>query len=66
VYYKCDDDQGQWYSQLQPCAAYRVSVWMRQEGLGDNGNVRFMFLNSNTYAAVSQSTPWTDTSTSAI
>jgi hypothetical protein len=62
VYYQCDDDQGQWYSQLHPGASYRVEVWMRQEGLGNNGQARFMFTNSDTYAAVSQDTPWQVTS----
>ena len=58
VYYKCDEGEGQWYSQLHPGAHYRVSVWMRQEGLGNNGQVRFVFNNEANYAAVSQSTPW--------
>ena len=58
VYFKCDSGEGQWYSQLHPGATYRVSVWLRQEGLGNGGQVRFAFAGSNTYASVSQSTPW--------
>ncbi|MFZ1984452.1 MAG: hypothetical protein WAU91_08560 [Desulfatitalea sp.] len=58
VYYRCDSGEGQWYSQLHPGASYRVSVWLRQEGLGNGGRVRFAFTGSNTYAAVSQTTPW--------
>ena len=58
VYYQCNSGEGQWYSQLHPGASYRVEVWMRQEGLGASGSVRFIFSGSDTYAAVSQSTPW--------
>jgi hypothetical protein len=61
VYYQCNDGEGQWYSQLHPGASYRVEVWMRQEGLGNGGSVRFVFSGSGTYDAVSQSTPWTVT-----
>ncbi len=58
VYYKCDNGEGQWYSQLHPGAAYRVDVWLRQEGLGNNGEVKFAFRNSSTYAGVNQTVPW--------
>jgi hypothetical protein len=61
VYYQCDDGEGRWYSQLRPGASYRVEVWLLQEGLGNGGQVRFAFVNSATYAAVSQSQPWTVT-----
>jgi hypothetical protein len=61
VYYQCDGGEGQWYSQLHPGAAYRVEVWLRQEGLGNGGKVWFAFRNSATYAAVSQTEPWTVT-----
>ena len=61
VYYQCNDGEGQWYSQLHPGASYRVSVWLRQVGLGNGGQVRFVFSGSNTYAAVNQPTPWTVT-----
>ncbi len=58
VYYQCDEGEGQWYSQLHPGAAYRVDVWLRQEGLGNAGKARFVFVNSDTYAAASQTDPW--------
>jgi hypothetical protein len=61
VYYKYDDGEGQWYSQLHPGAPYRVEAWMRQDGLGNGGKVRFVFRGSDGYAAVSQETPWTVT-----
>jgi hypothetical protein len=59
VYHRYDEGEGQWYSQLTPGARYRVSVWLRQEGLGDSGQVRFVFGGSPTYAAVNQTDPWT-------
>ena len=58
VYHQYDDGEGQWYSQLHPGASYRVEVWMRQEGIGNDGKARFIFTGSQTYAAVSQTTPW--------
>lgn len=58
VYYRYNDGEGQWYSQLHPGARYRVSVWLRQEGLGSNGEVRFAFNGSATYTAVNQTEPW--------
>ncbi len=59
VYYKHDSGQGQWYSQLKPGAQYRVSVWLRQKGLGNGGRVRFVFNNANAnYHAASQREPW--------
>jgi hypothetical protein len=61
VYHRYDDSEGQWYSQLTPGARYRVSVWLRQEGLGDGGRVRFVFAGSQTYAGVNQTEPWTVT-----
>ncbi len=61
VYYRHDDKEGQWYSQLHPGARYRVEVWLRQEGLGDGGRARFVFRNSDAYEAVSQKNPWTVT-----
>lgn len=30
-----------WYGQLYPGQTYRLDVWMRQEGLGEQGKVRF-------------------------
>ncbi len=60
VYHPHDQGEGQYYSQLYPGASYRVEVWLRQEGLGDSGNVRFVFTGS--YDTVSQSTPWAVTS----
>ncbi|MBN1804983.1 MAG: hypothetical protein JW837_07010 [Sedimentisphaerales bacterium] len=59
VYYKYDKGEGQWYSQLTPGARYRVSLWMRQQGLGNGGRVRFVFNKSNEqYHAASQRDPW--------
>jgi hypothetical protein len=50
-----------WYSQLRPGAPYRVEVWMRQDGLGDDGHVRFAFHGSTDYAVANQTDPWTVT-----
>ncbi len=61
VYYKYDDKEGQWYSQLHPGAHYRVEVWLRQESLAGDGQARFVFRNCDTYAAASQKEPWTVT-----
>ncbi|MBD3240333.1 MAG: hypothetical protein GF331_07085 [Chitinivibrionales bacterium] len=59
VYYRYQaEGEGQWYSQLHPGASYRVSVWLRQEGLGNNGEVRFVFRQEANYEAASQTTPW--------
>ncbi len=58
VYYKYDEGEGQWYSQLHPGADYRVEVWLRQEGLGDDGKVRFVLRNNEAYEAASQQEPW--------
>jgi hypothetical protein len=56
VYHKHEPQgEGQWYSQLHPGAAYRVEVWLRQEGLGNEGRARFRFRNHPGYEAVSQS-----------
>ncbi len=60
VYHPYDEGEGQWYSQLHPGAAYRVSVWLRQEGLGNNGQARFSF--SGAYDSVSQQDYWNVTS----
>jgi hypothetical protein len=58
VYYKSSPTD-LWYSQLHPGAHYRVEAWMRQDGLGDNGNVRFAFhSSSNQYASANQLEPW--------
>ncbi len=55
VYHKYEPQgEGQWYSQLHPGAAYRVDVWLRQEGLGNEGRARFCFRNHPGYEAVSQ------------
>lgn len=58
VYHQYDKGEGQWYSQLHPGASYRVEVWMSQQGLGNRGRARFIFRNSPSYAAVSQTRPW--------
>lgn len=55
LFHALDDQEGQWYSQLEPGASYRVVLWMRQVGL-PGGSVRF--ISSGDYAGISQSTPW--------
>ncbi len=55
-YHPYDSGEGQWYSLLRPGAPYRVEVWLKQEGLGDGGNVRFIFTGA--YSSFSQSTAW--------
>ncbi|MBM4092222.1 MAG: hypothetical protein FJ276_22765 [Planctomycetes bacterium] len=55
AYHKFESQgEGQWYSQLHPGAAYRVDVWLRQEGLGNGGRARFRFRGHPGYEAVSQ------------
>lgn len=56
VYHPYDDGEGQWYSQLRPGTEYRVSVWMRQEGLANDGKARFTF--NGAYDSVSQTEHW--------
>lgn len=56
LFHGYDDSEGQWYSQLEPGAAYRASVWLRQEGLA-SGAVRFVGVGP--YGSLSQTTPWT-------
>ena len=56
VYHPYDQGEGQWYSQLHPGASYRVSVWLRQEGLGNSGQARFTF--NGAYSSVSQQDFW--------
>lgn len=62
VYHPYDTGEGYWYSQLTPGASYRVSVWLRQEGLGNGGKVRFGFFGNSAYSAASQATAWSVTS----
>ncbi len=57
TYHPYDQGEGQWYSQLTPGASYRVSVWLRQEGLANSGRARFTF--SGAYSSVSQADYWT-------
>ncbi len=59
LFHAYDDGEGQWYSQLEPGAPYRASVWLRQEGLASSA-VRFVGTGSY-YDLISQSTPWTIT-----
>lgn len=47
---------GQWYSQLSPGKTYRVSVWLRQQNLSDNGKAKVVF--GEDYDTVSQEKPW--------
>ncbi len=32
-----------WYGQIEPGKSYRLEVWLRREGLADDGNVTFSF-----------------------
>ncbi len=59
VYHQYDNKEGQWYSQLHPGASYRASVWLRGEGLGNDGKARFTF--NGEYNSVSQSEHWSVT-----
>jgi len=59
IFHAHDDEEGQYYSQLEPGASYRAEVWMRQSGLGADA-VRFV--SSGAYASVNQSDPWSPTS----
>lgn len=59
TYHPYDEGEGQWYSQLHPGASYRVSVWLRQEGLAGEGKARFIF--NGPYSSVNQTDYWTVT-----
>lgn len=48
-----------WYSLFHPGNTYRAEVWMRQDGLADNGHVYLNF--SGSYASANQVSPWTVT-----
>jgi len=63
IYHPYDDKEGQWYSQLNPGASYRAEAWLRQEGLGGGGKVRFRFYMNSAYDSINQTTPWTVTGT---
>jgi len=56
IFHPYDEGEGQWYSQLHPGTHYRVSVWLRQQGLADSGHVRFVFTQA--YSSLSQSDSW--------
>ncbi|HOO93697.1 MAG TPA: hypothetical protein PKX94_09520, partial [Opitutales bacterium] len=44
VFYPANDvGEADWYSQLEPGRTYRYEAWMRQEGLGNGGQVRLGF-----------------------
>jgi len=60
IFHPFDQGEGQWYSQLHPGAEYRISVWLRQEGLGDAGHVRVAFAGGG-YQSIHQADPWTVT-----
>jgi hypothetical protein len=59
IFHGLDSGEGQWYSQLEPGASYRVEVWLRQQGLPSGPNVRF--ISGGDYDAISQTTGWTVT-----
>ncbi|MBD3243341.1 MAG: hypothetical protein GF331_22315, partial [Chitinivibrionales bacterium] len=51
MFHAYDQREGLYYGALTPGAPYRVEVWLRQEGLGNGGLVRF---NSNqSYSSIS-------------
>jgi hypothetical protein len=58
LFHAYDQGEGQWYSQLEPGAPYRLSVWLRQAGL-PGGAVSFQA--NGPYASLSQPAPWTVT-----
>ncbi len=44
IFYPANDvGEADWYSQLEPGRTYRYEAWMRQEGLGNGGQVRLGF-----------------------
>lgn len=63
IYHPYDQGEGQWYSQLHPGASYRAEAWLRQEGLGDDGKVRFRFYSNRAYDSANQKTAWKVTGT---
>jgi len=58
LFHPYDTGEGQWYSQLHPGATYRISAWLRQEGLPQGGRVRAVFAGNGAYTVLSQSEPW--------
>lgn len=60
LFHAYDEGEGQFYSQLEPGAAYRAEVWLRQEGLAD-GQVRFLV--GGAYAGTVEVAPWQVTET---
>ena len=46
-----------WYGQLEPGKKYHLEVWLRQDGLADNGEVRFSY--GKGYPQISQTFPST-------
>ena len=56
IFHHHDDDEGQWYSQLHPGDSYRVSVWLRQEGLANDGGGRLTF--NQGYSSLSKPDYW--------
>jgi hypothetical protein len=38
-----NDGEALWYGQLEPGKSYRYEIWLRQEGLGNNGRVELGF-----------------------
>ncbi|HED53029.1 MAG TPA: hypothetical protein ENJ00_02355 [Phycisphaerales bacterium] len=59
LFHGIDSGEGLWYSQLEPGASYRAEVWLRQEGLANQGAV--WFGADGPYASLTQQTPWTVT-----
>ena len=55
LFHAYDQGEGQWYSQLEPGAAYRAEVWLRQEGV-PGGAVSFR--GRGPYSGLGQDTPW--------
>ncbi len=42
---RANDGEALWYGALEPGQTYRYEAWMRQEGLGNGGEVRMSFIN---------------------
>jgi len=55
LFHGLDEQEGSWYSQLEPGQAYRAEVWMRQEGMEDP---RVIFCSNQAYADQVKSDPW--------
>lgn len=55
LFHAHDDEEGQFYSQLEPGESYRAEVWLRQEGLADG---RVYFHLGGAYDGAIDPEPW--------